>query len=288
MALPAPGRIAEALRRSTVQIRTGRGPRQGGGSGAVIGPDQILTNAHVIQGRTVEIASWEGKLIPASIVKMDSARDLALLEAPRLAGVPLTLGDSDLLQPGTPVVAAGNPLGFVGAISTGTVHRIGAIPLAAGYFRASDWICADIRLAPGNSGGPLADFAGCLVGLNTMVAAGGLAFAISSRMLQRFLSRLKTGAYLGVTVRPVQLREQRPALLLLELAPNGAAAQASLLPGDLLVEGNGKPLEEPEDLLTAIDEAHNNLLDLTFYRGRQDQLRRVTARLKHLPQTDAA
>ncbi|HLH03921.1 MAG TPA: trypsin-like peptidase domain-containing protein [Bryobacteraceae bacterium] len=181
MPLPVPGRIAEALRRSTVHVRSGTATAQGSGSGIILAPHRVLTNAHVLRGRRVEIEDWEGRRVHASLVMTSARRDLALLEAPALRGSPAMLGDSDLLRPGAPVLAIGNPFGFTGAISTGIVHRL------AGH----DWICADLQLAPGNSGGPLADFQGRVVGLNTMIAAGGLAFAISSRALQRFLSDLR-------------------------------------------------------------------------------------------------
>jgi serine protease Do len=180
MPLPIPGRIAETLRRSTVHVRSGDTGRQGSGSGLMIASNRILTNAHVLRGRRVQIEDWEGRQVHAAVVMTSAKRDLALLEAPALQGSAAILADSDLLRPGTPVVAVGNPLGFTGAISTGIVHRLAG----------RDWVCADIQLAPGNSGGPLADFQGRVIGLNTMVAAGGLALAISSRALQRFLNDL--------------------------------------------------------------------------------------------------
>ncbi len=189
MAIPVPGRIAEALRKSTVQVRSGRGHREGNGSGVVIAPEQIVTNAHVMQGERPMVESWEGKTVGATLIKLDQRRDLALLAVPGFDGAPATLGDSSLLRPGTPVLAIGNPLGFIGALSSGVVHSVGRPPWDFRPYAGSDWICADLRLAPGNSGGPLADFFGHVMGINTMVASGGLALAIPSRVVQAFLSR---------------------------------------------------------------------------------------------------
>ncbi len=278
MPWPVPGRIAEALRRSTVRIRSGRGAREGHGSGVVLAPEQVITNAHVVQSRQLVIESWEGKSIEASLIKEDRHRDLALLNAPGLAGTPAILGDSGRLRPGTPVVAVGNPFGFIGALSSGAVHQIGSFNLDFANVAQQDWVCSDLRLAPGNSGGPLANFQAELVGINTMVAAGGLAFAIPSRTLQSFLSRKTPPVTLGVTVRPLRLATGNTGLLILELAPRGAAEGASLLQGDVLVAANGKPFRSQQDLLIAIDEAADSLLEISFIRGGRT-VRRVNVKL---------
>ena len=264
MSVPVPGRIVEALRRSTVRVTSGRG----NGSGVVLTGERVVTNAHVIAGKQVAVESWEGKTLPASLVKIDRRRDLAILAVPSLDAPAAALGDSDRLQAGTPVVAVGNPLGFTGAVSSGIVHAGGG----------SSWIQADVRLAPGNSGGPLADLRGEVIGINTMIVAGGLALAIPSRAVQSFLNRAGSGVSLGVVVRPVRLRNGDIGMLILELAPGGAAESASLLPGDILMG----------DLQTAIDQAPGGLIQLDFYRGGQHTLRRVSVRLCPEPALSAA
>src|SRR5262249_31598290 len=153
--------------------------------------------------------------------KQDVSRDLALLAVPGLNGTPATLADSSLLRVGAPVLAIGNPLGFVGALSSGVVHSVGRVPWMNS--RTSDWICADLRLLPGNSGGPLADFHGDVVGVNTMVVSGGLALAIPSRAVQVFLTRTNPRPALGVVGRPVRLRSRQNAMLILEVVAGGAA-----------------------------------------------------------------
>jgi serine protease Do len=278
MPIPVPGRVAETLRRCTVQIHFGGGRQRGNGSGAIIAAEQVITNAHVVRGSTIMVESWEGKSFSASVLKIDARRDLALLAAPGLNAPLVSLGDSSTLKPGTPVVAIGNPLGFVGAVSSGIVHSVGR--LRSNAPTVLDWILADLQLAPGNSGGPLADFQGQVVGINTMIAAGGLAFAVPSRAVQRFFKANPEKPSLGVVIRSVELPAKGPGMLVLELAPGGAAEVASLLAGDILIAANGNRLRYPEDLMTAIEDVTDGLLRLEFRRGGRDALRYVTAQMQ--------
>jgi serine protease Do len=282
--IPVPGRAAEALRRSTAQIRSGNRYRRGNGSAVVLTDEQVITNAHVIQAGPLAVESWEGKTVSASVLKIDLGRDLALLSAPGLHAPSSQLGDSNELRAGTPVIAVGNPMGFVGAVSTGIVHAIGpAAPISK-----SLWIHADVRLAPGNSGGPLADLQGRIVGINTMIVSGGLALAIPSRAVQSFLTRTTSGRSLGVVVRPVSLKEGSIGMIILELVRGGAAEGASLMPGDILVGSNEKRFRFLDDLQSAIDEAPGELLGLSFYRAGQEKLRQVVVQLLPAPLNQAA
>ena len=278
MATTIPGRLAEALRQSTVQVRSENTRFYGTGSGIIISPDRIVTNAHVIQTRDCVIEGWEGKLIKASLIKEDRRRDLALLSAPSLNGTPATLGDSDALRPGTAVVAVGNPLGFIGALSSGTVQRTVRLNMGFGNTVRQNWICSSVRLAPGNSGGPLANLRGEVVGVNTMLAAGRLAFSIPSRTVQNFLARDTSSMSLGVVVRPVRLSGGETGFLVIELLPGGAAEAASLLAGDTLVAADGKPFRSADDLCIAIEECADSVLELTFLRQSR-ALRRVHVKL---------
>ena len=269
-----PGRVAEVLRRSTVQIRSGR-HRQGSGSGVVLAGQQVITNAHVIQAGTVTLESWEGKAVSASLLRIDRHRDLALLAAQELQAPSAQLGESNALRVGTLIIAVGNPMGFVGAVSTGIVHSIGPAEPISGL----PWIHADVRLAPGNSGGALADFQGQILGINTMVVTGGLALAIPSRAVQSFLTRAKSQRSLGVVVRPLHLEDRRVGMMILDLVPGGAAEMASLLQGDILAGANGKHFRFFDDLQNAIDEAPSALLQLEFYRAGREKLRQVVVQL---------
>jgi serine protease Do len=277
MPIPVPGAVAEALRRQTVHIQVGRGRAQGVGSGVVIARERVITNAHVVGGERLSLEAWDGKEVTASCLRLDPRRDLALLTAPGLQAEPATLGDSDRLRSGAPVFAVGNPLGFVGAVSSGVVHAVGSLGGLA-------WIQADLRLAPGSSGGPLADFHGQVLGINTMVVgtrtmSNGLALAIPSRAVQSFLMRASSGRALGVTVRPVELEGGKFGIMILEITPGSPAFVASLLPGDILTGADGRAFRSLDDLQFAIDTAPGALLHLDFYRGGQRKLRRVAVRL---------
>src|SRR5579863_8192967 len=162
------GEIAEHLRRSTVQVIL-EGSR-GGGSGMVWNEaGTILTNAHVARADGARVELWDGRRFSARVTSRDARRDLAALQLDGASGlVPVQPGNSDAIRTGELVIAIGNPLGFAGALSTGVVHSTGAL---AGMGRQS-WIRADVRLAPGNSGGPLANAQGQVIGINTAIVYG--------------------------------------------------------------------------------------------------------------------
>ncbi len=275
MPLPVPGHLADALRRSTVQVLIENKRHGGTGSGIAIPGNRLLTNAHVAGNGRITIESWDGKRTTATVERLDPQRDLALLSVPRLEIPPVILGDSDKLKPGTPVVAVGNPLGFVGAVSSGVVYSVQ--PISQG---GPKWIQADVRLAPGNSGGPLANFQGQVVGLNTMMTSSGMALAIPSRALQHFLVPAAARRSLGVVVSPVQQKTGQRGLMILELVPNGAAEKGSLLPGDILAGASGRRFQTVDDLQTTIDEATDSVLRLEFYRAGKAELRRVVVQLQ--------
>jgi serine protease Do len=169
---------AERLRQITVQVRT---PGLGEGSGVIWSRGGlVVSNAHVARARSLEIELWDGRVLEGLVRWRDPHRDLALLAIPA-TGLPQAVpGDVEKLRPGEIVLALGHPFGHVNALSFGVIHGLSAGP------RRNRWIRADIRLAPGNSGGPLANVAGEVIGVNTLVA-GGLAHAIPVSAVQRFL-----------------------------------------------------------------------------------------------------
>ncbi|MEY2394388.1 MAG: hypothetical protein QOF94_733, partial [Acidobacteriaceae bacterium] len=175
------GEVAETLRRSTVQVSS-RG--RGFGCGVILSADGlIVTNAHVVRASHAQVKLWDGRTLEAAVTSLDLTRDLAALLASG-SGLPAaTLADSSKARVGELVLAVGNPLGFVGALSTGIIHAAGSVR----GLGMSSWLQADVQLAPGNSGGPLADAQGRVLGINTMVA-GGLALAIPSNDVARFLA----------------------------------------------------------------------------------------------------
>ena len=302
------GEIAERLRRSTVQVfpkgREGareRG-REGGGSGVIWDAGgRIITNSHVARTAYADIVLWDGRRLSARLVARDTRRDLAELRLaegdlpaatsrsgafrlgegdppaatsrsdafhPGGARLPAaTSGDSDALRPGELVIAIGSPLGFAGALSSGTVHSVGPIP---GMGRAR-WIGANVRLAPGNSGGPLADAQGRVVGINTAIV-NGLGVAVPANEAAEFLRRGARPS-LGVTLRP-----EPHGLRILAVDPGGAAAAASLRPGDILVG--------TFDQLTGMLDSGRDTLRLPFFRGDTARLREVYVRVA--PRAEAA
>jgi serine protease Do len=258
------GEITERLRRSTVQVHTSGA---GSGSGIIWSSDgQIVTNAHVLREGRVEVELWNGRRLGAHILRRDHRRDVALLQVEDDPLHAAALGNSDGLRPGELVIAVGNPFGFTGAVSTGIVHSVGRL---RGF--AQPWIMSDVRLAPGNSGGPLANARGCVVGINTMIA-GGLACAISSNYVAQFLSR----AQLGVTVRAGALDQSSGNLgfVILEISPESPAERASLLAGDVLIRAAGKPFHSLKDLEDALSLSNAGRLEIEFHRGAS--LRRRT------------
>jgi len=277
MAIAGFGEIAEQLRRSTVLVQAGT---RGNGSGVIWSADGVIvTNAHVARGSRASVQLWDGREFDASISLRDPRRDLAELRI-EAANLPAAAAaDSSRLRPGELAIAIGNPLGFVGALTTGVIHAVGPIR----GLGSQSWVQANVRLAPGNSGGPLADAQGRVIGINSMVA-GGLALAIPSNAVTQFLSAGALDGWLGVTVHPARIprsgrRAEALGLVLLEVEPGSPAALASLLPGDILLGTEEKPFASLDDLAAALQGAGSRLLRLEFLRGDYARIRRVTIQL---------
>ncbi len=256
--------MAEQLRRSTVQVR-GRGP--GGGSGVIWRADGlILTNAHVARGPQATIVLTDGRTLEATVTARDEQRDLAALQVNATDLPAALIGDSDALRVGALVLAVGNPLGLTGALTTGVVHAA-ASPDGP---RRHGWVRADVRLAPGNSGGPLADAEGSVIGINSMIA-GGLALAVPSNAVERFLRGAVARPALGVTMRPVRLPLGGKivlGLLIMDVAAGSPAEKAGLLTGDVLIGTGGTLFVRPDSLMQALyDASPGDTLRFDIVRG---------------------
>jgi serine protease Do len=173
--------VADRLRLVTVEVEAAGG----GGAGVLWAPDLVVTSAHVVRGDAVRVTYADGRHVPARPVAVDRRVDLALLRVPRLGVAPAVPGHCSSLRVGALVVALGHPLGLRRTLTAGVVH---AVPSPG-----RRWIEADLRLAPGNSGGPLADAAGQVVGINAMIA-GGRALAIPVEEVRRVVDLLRRGA----------------------------------------------------------------------------------------------
>jgi serine protease Do len=269
------GEVAEQLRRSTVVIHAG-----GSGSGVIWSTDgTIVTNAHVARRSQLGVQLWDGRELEARIVSRNPRRDIALLRVSANNLPAATAADSSQVRPGELAIAIGNPLGFIGALTTGTVHAIGTLRGLGPH----PWIQANLRLAPGNSGGPLADARGRIIGINTMVA-GRLALAIPSNAVRDFLSSGPSDSWLGVTVHLVQIpqvagRGRAFGLVVLEVAPGSPAANASLMPGDILLGTEERPFTSIDDLSQVLRGSGPRLERLEFLRGDYLRVRRISVQL---------
>ena len=174
--------LADLLRHAVVEVRV---DDSGGGTGIIWGGSGlIVTNAHVAQrGASLSVAG-QGSSSPARAIAYHPPHDLALLAAPSIRGPLLEVRDAASLRAGELVFAHGHPLGVRDALAMGVVHGVAMDPRTG----EPRWVVADIRLAPGNSGGPLVDAEGRLLGINSMVVHG-LGAAIPARVVQRFVER---------------------------------------------------------------------------------------------------
>src|SRR5262245_9266290 len=234
--------IAEHLRHLTVQVL---GRRSGGGSGVIWrSTGTIITNAHVVRAPSATVTLADGRAFAALVTARDSQHDLAVLTLQASDLPAASIGDSSTLRVGELAFAVGNPLGIVGALTVGIIHALSPADGADGR----GWIQADIHLAPGNSGGPLADARGRIIGINSMVA-GGLAFAVPSNTVERFLNEDGNRPMLGVTLRSVSIPlagKRVWGLLVLGVAAGGAAEAAGIALGDVMIGSSGQLFRSPQ------------------------------------------
>jgi len=228
----------------------------GAGSGVVVTPDgYVLTNEHVVQAvEEARVAFVDGRSLPASVVGRDPSTDLAVLRAQAGALPYARLSEQRALRVGQLVIAVGNPFGFESTVSAGVVSALGR-SLRSRQGRLIEGVVQHTAaLNPGNSGGPLVDSRGRIVGVNTAIIAmaQGIGFAVPAATAQWVLSEILTQgrvrrAYLGVTVRdrPLDLRLVRALNLSVKRAveitsrdEEGPAVRSDLRPGDLIVAVN--------------------------------------------------
>jgi S1-C subfamily serine protease len=277
--------------------RVGRQGRQrteevkGSGSGFVFTPDGfILTNSHVVHGASkIDVALMDGRRFQAQLVGDDPDTDLAVIRitAPNL--VPAHLGDSQSIRVGQLVIAIGNPYGFQYSVTAGVVSALGR-SLRAQSGRLMDGVIqTDAALNPGNSGGPLVNSRGDVIGVNTasILPAQGICFATSIDTAKFVAGRLiRDGqikrSYIGVAgqnvpiprrlVRYYQLPVEN-GVLIVSFETNGetsAAREAGLLAGDLIVEFDGHPIRGIDDLHRLLTDEHiGKKTPVTVVRGVQ-------------------
>ena len=254
--------------------RDARGRRlpSGGGSGFLFTPDGlILSNAHVVQGaRSIEVMTTAGHTLAADLLGEDPHTDLALLRVPAPQPLPaLPLGSARGIRVGQLVVAIGNPFGFESTVTAGVVSALGRSLRAVSGRLIEDVIQTDAALNPGNSGGPLLDAAGQVIGVNTAIiaAAQGICFATSIDIAQQVVPQLMRHgrvrrASLGVSAQNLRLPRRyvrhfeltiESAVRLMEIVPGGPAACAGLQAGDIVIEFDGRAVDGIDALHHLLD-----------------------------------
>jgi len=284
--------VAESVSPSVVRIHaesSQRGQNRGGsGSGFVFTPDGfILTNSHVVHGAdTLHVWTLEAGNFPARLIGEDPDTDLALLrvDAPSLRAV--KLGDSRKIRVGQLVVAIGNPYGFQYTVTAGVVSALGRSLRSQSGRLIDDVIQTDAALNPGNSGGPLVNAAGEVIGVNTatILPAQGLCFAISVNTAEFIASKLiRYGvirrAYIGVQAQTASINRNiarhhhldiQTGALVLGVEPNSPAQRAGLHEGDLIVALEGEAVEGVDVLHRVLGEERiNTWTEMTILRGTQ-------------------
>ena len=269
LALPETGRTRSGEPQNQNQNQNKE--RRGGGSGFIFTPDGlILTNSHVVHdARRIEVTMSDGRRMPATAIGDDPASDLAVIriEKPRVEEPGLTaaaLGDSQQLRVGQVVIAIGAPYGFQSTVTAGVVSALGRSLRSYSGRLIDDVIQTDAALNPGNSGGPLVDSAGRVVGVNTatILPAQGICFAIGINTAKFVASRLlRDGrirrSFIGVSAQtvPVHRRVVRfydlvkeSGAMVISVEENSPAKRAGLREGDVIVALEGHPVAGVDDL----------------------------------------
>jgi serine protease Do len=251
--------LAAKLQHASVRVNV-PGRRGGRGSG-VIWNGAIITNAHVVSGDQAIVQLADGRSLPATVTARNRSRDLVSLHVDATDLPSATIGNSDDLRVGELVLALGNPLDFTPSLTTGIIHAIGS---------SRSWIQADIALAPGNSGGLLANAQGQVVGINTMIVEGR-GFAIPSKVVDKFLIDRTERPSLGVTLQPCRVRLQRWRSIcgfqITQVEPDSPAAIAKLQVGDVLIGMRGQTFQSAHELLDVLENSNiGDGLPLDFVR----------------------
>jgi serine protease Do len=303
-------RLAEQLKPALVQIRVQRqteepdsedGPRRALGSGFVIhASGYVVTNAHVVErSAAVQVRLASGRRLTGTVVGRDRRVDLALVKVETSDTLPvLPLGDSERLAVGELVLALGHPFGLEQTVSLGIVSRKGA-PLQAAA-PGFDFIQTDAAVNPGNSGGPLVDMGGRVVGVNTMAARNGsIGFAIPINLIKTLLPQLLAKGtvewgWLGVRIDEITEDNVRdygldaPRGVGIEgVLPGQPAAQAGIRAKDVILQVDGQAIGSPRELQRVISTTPvGTPVRVSLWRDGQPQ--ELTVTVGRFPEEDAA
>jgi S1-C subfamily serine protease len=284
-----------------IEVRHDQRARGGAGSGFLFTPDGlILTNSHVVQrARRIVVHTAAGQAIDASLIGDDPHTDVALLKVASSASLPsITLGSARNIRVGQLVVAIGNPMGYASTVTAGVVSALGRSLRSTTGRLMDDVIQTDAALNPGNSGGPLLDAHGRVIGVNTAIIAGaqGICFStsidVASRVAVQLLrhGRVKR-ASLGIAAQNVELPRrvahffnlpQASAVRVIEVTRDSPAARAGVESGDMIVRLDDNPCESLDDLhRLLIEERIGAVVQLSVVRrNRRVELDLVPIELK--------
>jgi S1-C subfamily serine protease len=272
----SPSVVNVEVHQSPARTRSGEprsGERRGGGSGFVFTPDGlILTNSHVVHEATwIEVTLADGRRAPAHTIGDDPATDLAVIriDSSGLQAVPL--GDSQQLRPGQIAIAIGNPYGFQSTVTAGVISALGRSLRSYSGRLIEDVIQTDAALNPGNSGGPLVDSRGQVIGVNTatILPAQGICFAIGINTAKFVASRLlRDGrirrSYIGVSAQTVPIHRRvvrfyglprESGVVVVGIEDRSPAKTAGLREGDMIVALDDKPVAGVDDLHRLLTDA---------------------------------
>lgn len=275
--------------RGAEPVRGGRRRREGGtGSGFVFTPDGlVLTNHHVVSGaRTLHVLLADGRREDGDLLGGDAETDLAVIRIGARDLQPAELGDSAALRPGQLVIAIGNPLGFQQTVTAGVVSAVGRAFRSRTGRLMDGLVQTDAALNPGNSGGPLVDGHGRVVGVNTLalLAAQGLSFSVPINRARRVVPELlRHGrvrrSVLGLAGQDVQLPRHvaraigaNRGVLVIGVAEGGPAARAGLAERDTIIGFDDQPVRGVDDLHALLTAARIGVTcDLRVLRGANRQ-----------------
>ncbi len=302
--------VSRMVSPSVVQIKVNkqpqaqRGPRRqqpfGTGSGFIISSDGfIVTNSHVVSKSTkIEVALQDGREYQAKLVGEDPATDIAVVQINGDNLRSVRFGNSDDLQVGQLAVAIGNPYGFQYSVTAGVVSALGRTLRSESGRLIDDVIQTDAALNPGNSGGPLVDSQGNIIGVNTAVIlpAQGLCFAVSSNLAQYVVGKLimegkVRRGYIGIAGQTVPLNPRsisyhkltvKSGVLVQGVEPDGPAYNSELATGDIIIALGEKSVHSIDDLHKLLDERSiGQVCELIVLRsGKKEVVKVVSSELK--------
>ncbi|HEX4207213.1 MAG TPA: trypsin-like peptidase domain-containing protein [Ktedonobacteraceae bacterium] len=252
--------IFDEVRPGIVQVQT---EQRGGGTGFIWHKDgRIITNNHVTPNANdkVQVHLIDGRTLEARVLQRNPQLDLALLKVNGDNLKTLPVGNSSTLRIGEWVFAIGHPWGQRWALTAGIVSALSSVKLADNL--TTHYIKSDVRLAPGNSGGPLINADGQVVGINAMIFGGDLSVSIPSNVMSTWLAGLpKSPITLGIEIQTVGLPEnvlqalqphRESGLLVVGIGPERQSQYSDLLIGDILLDVAGKPMNDAAALRTII------------------------------------